>query len=145
MNSLAGATFALLSAIAAIHVYWAFGGIWPGENERDLINTVIGDPRLEKMPAMSVTLVVAVLIFAAGLIALWAGGVLRSPGVAAMIAAGAVSLVFLARGVGGFFFDRFAWSPTEPFATFNLWIYSPLCLLISAAFAFLAVGAIPSK
>ena len=141
MKLLSVIVFLVLSTIAALHVYWAVGGLWPGGNERELIDTVIGDGAMTHMPPMMMTLVVAGLIFATALIALVNGGVQFGPSWLVKIAAVGAGLVFLGRGVAGYFFETVAWAPVEPFATLNRVYYSPLCLAIGVAFFFLALRA----
>lgn len=132
--------FAVLTLIAALHVYWGFGGLWPANSERALINTVVGSPRARAMPALAPTLVVAGLIFLAGVFGLLAGGVI--PGVVhvlARIAAGVLAVIFIGRGVVGWAIDLgvIQADVTEPFRTLDLWFYSPLCFGLGAAFAVL--------
>lgn len=139
MQVLSLVLFSVLAVIGLAHVYWAFGGVWPADNERALIDAVIGNASMAHMPSMPVTLVVAVLIFMTALIALVVGGFISiRPFWLARLAAIGVGLVFLARGVGGYFFQSIAWNPVEPFATLNVWMYSPLCILIGAIFFILA-------
>jgi len=146
MKVLSLGLFAVLATIAALHAYWAFGGLWPAGSERRLIDTVIGDANMAQMPSMMATLMVAALIFAAALIALAAGESLSpAPARLARLAATGMGLVFFARGVGGYFFERFAWNPVEPFVKLNAWFYSPLCLAIGAAFLILALSPAVSK
>jgi len=133
--------FIVLALIAAIHAYWAFGGLWPAETEQVLVNTVIGAADMAGMPSTGSTLVVAGLIFLTGVIGLAAGDVV-SPAprwLMRLLAAGA-GLVFLARGVAGYFFEAVAWTPVEPFATLNRVFYSPLCLAVAIAFFILALS-----
>lgn len=140
--------FCVLSAIALLHGYWAFGGLWPATNEQDLINTVVGAPHLTRMPTAAGTLIVAALIIAAAFIALSAGGALNLlPRFAARLAAFGAGAVFLVRGVAGLaHVSIFRTWNAEPFATLNVQFYSPLCLLIGAAFLYLgfAGGAKPA-
>ena len=42
---------ASLLAIAALHVYWAFGGYWPGHDARSLVVTVVGEPPEKPVPS----------------------------------------------------------------------------------------------
>lgn len=133
--------FFLLAMIAALHVYWAFGGLWPASTEQDLVNTVIGAPSLNSMPARNPALFVAALIFSSALVGLVAGGALSFvPRALSRAGALGVGLIFLARGfagLGGLSIFR-TWV-VEPFATLNVQFYSPLCLLIGMAFVSLAV------
>ena len=145
MKSLPIVLFFILTAIAAIHVYWAFGGVWPVESERRLIDTVVGNADMASMPSMADTLVIAALLFTTALIALWAGGLFgHALQWLAKLAAAAIGAVFLARGVAGYFFEDIAWTPVEPFASLNLWLYSPFCLAIGVAF-FILVLTTPNR
>jgi len=40
--------FLVMSIIVGVHIYWLRGGLWPGNNYKDLIDKVIG--RGEEMP-----------------------------------------------------------------------------------------------
>lgn len=141
MQMIAGAgIFLVLTAIAALHVYWGFGGLWPAATEQGLINTVVGAPHLKSMPALGPTLIVAALIFASALVALAAGGLLAVvPQWLARLAALGAGLVFVARGMAGLArLSIFKTWIAEPFATLNAQFYSPLCVAMGAAFLFLA-------
>ncbi|MEO1252927.1 MAG: DUF3995 domain-containing protein [Pseudomonadota bacterium] len=134
IKAIAVLLFFVLTAIAALHAYWAMGGLWPGASERELIDTVVGDPRMEQMPAREVTLAVAGLLIFCGVIALAAGGVFPAPvWLTSLLGVGA-GLLFLARGAAGFFFEKVAWETGEPFTSMNVRFYSPLCLVIGAGF-----------
>lgn len=133
--------FAILTLISAVHVYWAFGGLWPAGDEQGLINTVLGNPHARAMPPLGVTLVVAGLIFLAGVFGLLAGGWI--PGVIhvlARIAAGVLALIFIGRGGVGWAIDfgLLHVEVTEPFRTLDLWFYAPLCIALGVGFAVLA-------
>ena len=133
--------FIVLVLIAAIHAYWAFGGLWPAATEKELVNTVIGAPNMTSMPSMGSTLVVAFLMLLTAFAALAAGGIISAAPLwlLRVITAGAGAVFFL-RGVGGHFFEKVAWVPVEPFATLNRTFYSPLCLVIAAGFFLLALA-----
>lgn len=141
MKILALLLFVVLVLIAAIHAYWAFGGLWPAATEQELVNTVIGAPNMTGMPSTWSTLVVAFLVLLTAFTALAAGGIVpASPQwLLRVITAGAAAVFFL-RGVGGYFFEKVAWVPDEPFATLNRTFYSPLCLAIAAGFFLLALA-----
>lgn len=124
-----------LEAIALLHVYWAFGGLWPATSERQLIAMAIGT-RQSKMPGRVLTLVVATGISGAGLIAIWAAGLVSFPfadwlRVAALITA---SVVFLGRGAITYLPTKIFDQTVEPFTTLNKRYYSPLCLIFGAGF-----------
>lgn len=141
MKILALLLFVLLTLISAMHAYWAFGGRWPAATEQELVNTVIGAPSMTGMPSTWSTLVVAFLVLLTAFIALVAGGIIAvaPQWLVRLIAAGA-GAVFLLRGVGGYFFEKVAWAPVEPFATLNRILYSPLCLAIAVGLFLLALA-----
>lgn len=140
MNILAVAVFAVLISIAGLHAYWAFGGLWPGRTERELIDTVVGAGHMTSMPSTFTTLAVSVFIALAAFSALAAANVLSvGPNWAVRIVVAGFGFVFLARGVAGYFFEQVAWTPVEPFAQLNLWVYSPLCLVLGASFFLLLI------
>ena len=90
---------------------------------------------MTSMPSAASTLVVAALISVAALNALALAGVIRiGPLWLNRLFAAGVGFVFVARGVAGYFFEAVAWAPVEPFATLNVWLYSPLCLVLGASF-----------
>ncbi len=132
--------FSILSIIAAIHVYWGLGGLWPGGTEQALINTVLGNPRATSMPSSEVTFIVAFLIFSAGLVALIASRIIIPKlSTLAKVPAFVLMLIFMARGAIALFIGlRSPDLPiTEPFRTYDLWMYSPLCLIIGVSFGVL--------
>ncbi|MEO1013831.1 MAG: DUF3995 domain-containing protein [Pseudomonadota bacterium] len=138
MNTLAIIVFLTLTAIAGLHLYWGFGGLWPAANEEQLIRTVIG-AEWPRMPSLTSTAVVAALIFAAGLVGLLASGVAAiGPNWFWRIGAGVVAFVFLARGASGYFLRARGVEMTEPFSTYDVWLYSPLCLALGGAFCVIA-------
>ncbi|MEM9014295.1 MAG: DUF3995 domain-containing protein [Pseudomonadota bacterium] len=138
--------FLSLISMAALHAFWAFGGLWPGSTERELIDTVVGDPRLQEMPSQVLTVFVAAMLLTSAVIALFAGGLLTAPGWLAISASMAVGIVFLSRGIVGlFFFEKVFWQSVEPFTTLNLRYYSPLCLALGVGFLILAVSRIIAK
>lgn len=136
MKILSVLVFFALGSIAGLHIYWGFGGLWPGADLQSLIDTVVGDPRMTQMPSKSVTLAVAGLIFASGLFAL-AGRVPASWLVRGSIktAIGVIAVIFVARGISGYALPEAIRSRmSEPFATYDQLYYSPLCLVLGAAF-----------
>lgn len=133
---------AVLVAVAALHVYWGIGGVWPGTDERSCARAVVGFARVEKMPSAGASFAVAAMIVAATLLALALGGVFAAPLGRLQLAGAAffVALVFIGRGLAGFtpIWRRLA--PEMPFARLDVRYYSPLCLALGAGFAALAIG-----
>jgi hypothetical protein len=128
----------ILTAIAAAHFYWAFGGVWPATDEAGLVNVVVGKNNARSAPSSRLTAAVAIAIEAAGLVA--AALTLPFEGLFGALVgfAGAVlCLVFLTRFAFGylpFWRRRFG---RQPFARLDALVYSPLCLAIGVGFAIL--------
>lgn len=127
----------VLAAIALLHVYWGLGGLWPAADEQALVRTVVGDPRLKRMPAPWLCWLVAgaILVTAAWPLLLtgFLGGFV--PRWLVVCIGFAMMAVFLLRGLAGFVSPWRARHPLEPFATLDRRYYSPLCLVIAAGFA----------
>ncbi|HLZ73916.1 DUF3995 domain-containing protein [Phenylobacterium sp.] len=124
---------ALIAAIAALHFSWALGAHWPAPKGQPLAIYVTPGTR---WPGRAITLAVALAIGAA------AGVVLASrakvPAPWDMLAAGAyfvVTLVFLGRGLAGYFPALWRRAEGLPFHRLNRAFYSPLCLAIGAGLA----------
>lgn len=140
---IAKAVSAILGALAALHLYWAAGGLWPGGSARKLIDTIIGNPRRDRMPPAWLSALVGLALAAAAILPLsvvpvFPDGALShyfstAPLLGAMAATLFVALVFLARGIAGYlpFWRRL--HPAQPFATLDALFYSPLCLLLGLA------------
>jgi hypothetical protein len=139
MNMLIGAlTFVPLLAVALAHLLWSFGSTWPIRDEQLLVQTVVGTPGATRMPNRLLTFVMAVLILAAGIVALSLAD--RTSGGAALTLIGVVlAVIFLARGIVGYTSGWRAGHPVEPFATLDPRNYSPLCLWIGAGFVILVL------
>jgi hypothetical protein len=126
----------VLTAIAALHAYWGLGGVWPGRDAADCARRTGGFRGARTMPGPAACFAVAVALAIAALIPIFLAGRF---GMLATLAGLAVALVFLGRGVAGF---TPAWrrlTPEQPFATLDVRYYSPLCLIIGAGFAALAI------
>ena len=130
---------AVLIVLGVLHVYWALGGkgVAPAVvPERD------GAPLFTPGPLASLT--VAALLFAGAAVALGAGGVLILPLPPTLLFIGVWGLgaVFLARGVGDFrYVGLFKRVRGTRFATWDTWLYSPLCLAMAALAFVIALGA----
>jgi hypothetical protein len=138
MNMFVASTvFVTLLTAALAHLLWAIGSRWPIKDPELLAKTVIGKPGVTRVPRLF-SLLVAIATFAAGVVALsladhdagdwWLTGL--GVGLAA---------VFLGRGVLGYSAAFKARYPLEPFATNNLRVYSPLCLIVGAGFLILVI------
>jgi Protein of unknown function (DUF3995) len=129
-------TFLPLMVAALAHLFWALGATWPIRDELLLAQTVVGSPGITRMPNKLLTLLVAILLFASGVVAMGLadhddGGFVRT--VLGVI----LAVVFLGRGVVGYTPGWRARHPVEPFATLDRKNYSPLCFWIGAGFLIL--------
>ncbi|MEO3997370.1 DUF3995 domain-containing protein [Mesorhizobium sp. CAU 1732] len=130
----------VLTGLAAIHVYWAMGGVWPGTDEKSCARAIAGFKGIDRMPGPGPSFFVAAILFATAVLALVSAGIVALPLTDTIVsfAAFAAALVFLGRGIAGF---TPAWrrlTPEMPFASNDRRWYSPLCLLVGAGFTLLA-------
>lgn len=142
--------FAVLFCVAAVHAYWAMGGLWPARNEAALARMVVGVKDLQKMPGAALTLVVSVLIAVAGGLPLYFTGLLDFPisvslpasvlEAAPSIVLGGLAFIFLARGMLSYTGHFQKMEAEEPFVTLDRRYYAPLCLSLGLGFAWLALG-----
>lgn len=134
---------AVLTLIAALHAYWGLGGVWPGTDSRSCARAVAGFRGIEAMPSPAESFVVTAALIVAALVVMALGGVFASPFERVPLAGAAlfVALVFLGRGVLGFTPGWRRRTPEMPFARLDVRYYSPLCLLIGAGTAALALSA----
>lgn len=139
MNMLVGAlTFVPLLTVAFAHLLWALGITWPIRNETLLAQTVVGGPGITRMPNRLLTLLVALLVLAAGIVALSLADH-DSGGLALTTLGILLAIVFIGRGILGYTAAWRARFPTEPFATLDRRNYSPLCVWIGAGFIILVL------
>jgi len=136
----------VLLLVTALHVYWGIGGVWPGTDARSCAHAVVGFRGVDEMPSPAASLAVAVCLALATLWPLALEGVFASPFPREGLAATAllIGLVFLARGLAGFTPWWRRLTPQQPFARLDQRFYSPLCLLIGAGFAILAIAEFPA-
>ena len=130
--------FLPLLTVGLAHLFWALGTTWPIQSEALLAQTVVGRPGITRMPNRLITGLIALLLFAASVIAIGladpAEGGLSRTALGLLLA-----IVFLARGIVGYTPGWRARYPTEPFATLDRKNYSPLCLWIGAGFLILVI------
>lgn len=129
----------LLWVLAALHLYWGRGGLWPGEDETSLARMVVGAPDIRRMPSSVACYRVAMFLFLVGQWPLMMTGRLPLFFPASLLVLGAyiIAAVFLARGVAAYLPQFRRYFPEEPFATLDRRRYGPLCLLIGGGFTFL--------
>lgn len=134
--------FVVLVATAGIHVLWGLGKTWPMRSKQELINAVVGSKGLTRMPSMGLTLMVAVGIAAAGVFALWGGGVVELPLPLWMRTASLAVLaaIFLLRGAATYLRFGPITNTVEPFRTLNMRYYSPLIMVIGAGYLVLLLS-----
>jgi hypothetical protein len=137
MRFLAAATFALLAAIATLHVAWGFGLRWPASNERELVATVIGAKQRVHLPSLAQCFAV----LGAGIVALLLSGLVSPllPRPLLTFAGFLLFAVFAARGVAAYLP---AWRnifSQEPFARYDQLYYAPFCLCVALVFALLVI------
>jgi hypothetical protein len=135
----------VLVALAALHAWWGIGGLWPGRDERSLVELVIGRTRSMRMPGLVACMRVASALFAAAALVALQGKVIAVDfGMAGNLFVQAgfwiAGAVFALRGLAGFIPPIFAYAEGTPFASLNRRFYSPLCLLIAAGFAVTGMG-----
>jgi hypothetical protein len=127
-----------LLAIAIAHLLWGLGIRWPIRDEAVLASALSGAPGAARMPPWYRSLAIALLAFAACVVAFsvadhTAGG---PPLTALALLAG---ILFLARGALGYT----AWwrerTPGEPYRTLDRRNYSPLCLALGVGFVALVI------
>lgn len=122
---------AVLLGLAALHAYWAAGGQWGTDVTIPKRN---GAPLFTPGPAG--TSLIAVLLFAAALVLLgrvgiWGQSLPRWPFVAGTWT---LVAVFAGRVVGDFqWFGLFKRMTETPFASWDTWLYVPLCSLLAVA------------
>jgi len=138
MTWLAAILTAAFTAIAALHVYWGLGGIWPARNAAQLARTVIGDGRT-RMPSPWACFGVAILLL---IVAAWPWAMLADPHSQPVLVVGIVAAaIFFVRGSAGYSPRWRARFSAQPFATLDVQLYSPLCMILSTGMmALLAKG-----
>ena len=131
--------FIILFATALLHLAWGLGLRWPGTDEQTLVNTVVGSPRISRMPPPPITIVVAIGIGAAGLCALWGAHLVGLPLPLWMRKTSIIvlTLIFAIRGLVTYLPNGPFSTSVEPFRTLNLIWFNPLILSIAAGYAFI--------
>ena len=134
----------VLVAIAAIHLAWGLGMTWPGRDQQNLIDTVIGHPEATRLPGFAACVAVAVALLLAAAWALWGVGLIAIAEVGVLGVPLGVSglvvlvVVFLGRGVATYLPTPLS-RAVEPFRTLDRRAYAPLCLLLGMGFLVILV------
>ncbi len=131
----------ILLPIAVLHVYWGFGGVWPGSDTQSLARMVVGRRGIRQMPGLLPCLLAALGIGAFAILPLAMIGVvpLPLPDWIIMILLVGGTVVFLCRGLityTGLLDGRF---PEQPFFRLNRLFYSPLCLFLGVNYLLLSL------
>ena len=121
---------ATLLALAGIHLYWAFGGRWPGHDEASMVAHVVGRTRGMRAPSLLSGVAVALALATGGALVLasltptaWDGWL--------KAARWGLLAVFAGRGLATYVPPVFRYAEGTPFATLNRRTYGPLCLAIA--------------
>lgn len=133
MTLIALGLIAILLSLAALHLYWGFGGFWPGSDPASLTARVAGW-NARKAPgflacaavALALASAAAVVFFGQGRIASGLPAWLIYPGYAVLI------LVFGGRGLAPYLTPIFNYAKGTPFYELNRRYYAPLCLIVAA-------------
>jgi hypothetical protein len=129
---------AVLAIIGAVHLYWAAGGSF---GKGAAVPSRDGVPVIAPRPVG--TALVGVALFAMSALVAAAGGLFEAPLPAPLLrtGSGAVALVVLARAIGDFRYVGFSKRVHgSAFARRDTYLYSPLCLLLAALIAAVALG-----
>lgn len=126
----------VLGGIAVLHAYWALGGRW---GSAFTVPTVSGRRMFDPTPLA--TWVVSGLLGIAVILVMGKAGWIGTGPLTLLFDAGmwGLSLIFLLRAVGNLrSFGFFKTVKGTPFAHWDTWFYSPLCLLLAMLAAGLA-------
>ena len=127
---------AALFALAGIHLYWGFGGRWPGHDETSMVEHVVGRTRGMRAPGLLASVAVALALAAGGLlVAATLTPTVWDPWLKA--ARWVLFAVFAGRGLAAYVPAVFRYAEGTPFATLNRRAYGPLCLAIALGIAVL--------
>jgi Protein of unknown function (DUF3995) len=127
----------VLAFLGALHIYWAVGG----QRGKAVSVPQVGAGRAFN-PSPLATLVVAAALFLSVIIVLARAGILSTSIRSSqfMLPAVLVGFVFLARAVGEFRLVGFFKSVRgTPFARWDTFVFSPLCLVLGGAIVWLGL------
>lgn len=131
----------VLLYLSVLHIYWAFGGLWPGKTKQELIDMVFG--KGETFPSRFACLFVSTsLLFFTLLPFVWTFRtdlMLSEDKVFSLkLILYLISLIFLLRGFLGYLpFVTKMWKPIFNYYTKR--IYNPLCIFLGISLIFLLV------
>jgi hypothetical protein len=122
---------AALLALAGVHLYWAFGGRWPGHDEASLVDRVVGGKPGMRAPGPLACALVAAALLAGSLLIL---AVLAPPSPLQpwlQAARWVLFAVFALRGIATYVPPVFRYAEGTAFVQLNRRAYGPLCLAIA--------------
>jgi hypothetical protein len=129
-NSVAWILIAILCLLAALHLYWGFGGFWPARNEQELVGLVSGKTADIRMPSILECATVSLMMMAGASVLL-----LRHVGFwdwlpSWVLTAGhfVMTIAFLARGCITYFTALTQYAIGTPFYGLDRLYYAPFCL-----------------
>ena len=129
---------AILTLIAALHLYWALGG----DFGQTVSTPALGGRSVIHVPSYSNALVALGLLAGALVLAARSGGfgsAARTP--VTSIAAGVMAVGFALRAIGDFrFLGFFKTVQGTSFAHYDTWVYSPLCVCLAIISAVGSLG-----
>jgi hypothetical protein len=131
-------TAGVLFAAGFLHVYWAGGGSWGTE-----VTIPKQDGKAVFRPRPAGTLLVAILLFSAGLVVSGRAGLwgIVLPRWVFVVGTWALVAVFFGRVVGDFrWFGLFKRTRGTAFAWWDTWLFVPLCVLLALGCLVVAVG-----
>ena len=137
MSIAGGGLIVVLAALAALHFYWGFGGVWPGSDPQSLSERVAGTSRNVASKFLPCAIVAVALLSAAAIV--FAGQGNLQYGLPELIVYGGYAtliLVFALRGLAPYLTPVFNYARGTPFFELNRRYYAPLCLLIAAVLVF---------
>ncbi|MEM9592897.1 MAG: DUF3995 domain-containing protein [Acidobacteriota bacterium] len=130
--------------LSLLHVYWALGGRWGLDGALPEAPPRPGEPgRPVLQPGPILTGAVAVALGAAAVVSAAASGLMETPLPDPLVTAGiwTLAVLFLLRALGDLryvgFFKRVRGTT---FARLDTWLFSPLCVVISALAFTVAMG-----
>lgn len=128
----------VLTAVGLLHVIWAFSP-WPFKNTVAFTRT-IGGTDDGQMPPRSSTLMVALALIGGAVLTLMVNESIPAigPDWLRLVGMYGLTLVLLARGLGGYFMNSGA---ADEFRRLNSVLYSPLCVALSALGGIVSVAA----
>ena len=138
MNVVAVTLAAVLSLIALLHLYWSNRGVVPNVS---VPSHADGSPVIR--PGRAASLAVALALVLAAVIVLGRAGLwdVGLPSVLLRLGTWAIAAVFAARTIGEFrYVGLFRRVRDTPFARWDTWLFTPLCVGLAVAAAAIAAA-----